>query len=142
LTTNPPHVHHHDADAETPKVVPSHWRSGGPITLASDTSRAPHLEFLQQNLLMITRWPSHITTPRTSTNTSYTTPMDATLWAQWAPGDYVQTVEDAAEDVAELGVEERCDHFGGRPFLFGGNWWSVVGERTVPWTWPHAPVRT
>ena len=27
---------HHNADADTRQVVPSHWRSGGPITLAGD----------------------------------------------------------------------------------------------------------
>ena len=33
----PPLGDHHDADADTPEVVPSHWRRGGPIRLAGDT---------------------------------------------------------------------------------------------------------
>jgi len=37
LTTNHKPRHHRDADADEPEVVPSHWRNGGPITLASDT---------------------------------------------------------------------------------------------------------
>ena len=38
LTTHPPLGDHHDADADTPEVVPSHWRWGGPIRLAGDST--------------------------------------------------------------------------------------------------------
>ena len=38
LTQPPVPDEDHNADAETPKVVPCHWRNGGPITLASDTN--------------------------------------------------------------------------------------------------------
>ena len=38
---NPPRHQHHHADAEHPKMVPSHWRPGGPIKLASDTEKRP-----------------------------------------------------------------------------------------------------
>jgi len=38
LTEHRPFGDHHDADADTPKVVPSHWRTGGPIRLAGDTA--------------------------------------------------------------------------------------------------------
>ena len=37
LTNHRPLGDHHDADADTPEVVPSHWRWGGPITLAGDS---------------------------------------------------------------------------------------------------------
>ena len=37
LSTHPPLGDHHDADADTPEVVPSHWRWGGPIRLAGDS---------------------------------------------------------------------------------------------------------
>jgi hypothetical protein len=40
LTPEHTHAHHHDADADDPEVVPSHWRKGGPITLASDIQRS------------------------------------------------------------------------------------------------------
>lgn len=36
LTPNHPNEHHHNADADDPEVVPSHWRKGEPITLAGD----------------------------------------------------------------------------------------------------------
>ena len=37
MTPDQPRSHHHNADADDPEVVPSHWREGGPITLASDS---------------------------------------------------------------------------------------------------------
>src|SRR5581483_1037967 len=38
LTTHRPARDHHAADADTPQVVPSPWRTGGPIPLANDTT--------------------------------------------------------------------------------------------------------
>jgi hypothetical protein len=45
------------------------------------------------------------------------------LWMQWIPGDHVTTVEEAVGFVPS--DEEWCEHFDGRPLLFGGNWWAV-----------------
>jgi Transposase, Mutator family len=43
--TTPHHLgDHHDADADTHEVVPSHWRTRGPITLAGDPAEEPSQE--------------------------------------------------------------------------------------------------
>jgi hypothetical protein len=55
------------------------------------------------------------------------------LWVQWIPGDHVLTVaevRDQAESLSEEHVAELCEHYGGRPFVYGGNWWAVARDDT------------
>jgi hypothetical protein len=80
----------------------------GPAAIAF----APRLEFLQQISLRITRWPSHITTPRTSAGNSYTTSTDASasgrepVFADVASAD-LELVNHQALDGRVLLVEYR-----------------------------------
>jgi len=48
------------------------------------------------------------------------------LWVQWIPGDEVTAAEDLTEGT--YSTEERCEHYAGRPFVIGGNWWAVLRD--------------
>ena len=77
----------------------------------------------------ITRWPLHITTPRTSTTNSHTTCLDATVWVVTGDGEQGSFTDGSGHVIGHWRTDfEVAGDRGVRPYIYVSNLGQVLNE--------------